>query len=237
MNLMDSYSDIQFEEIVLSSFSYADCLRKLGYNSNSGTITKKLKEKIEKFQISISHFEERSSVKRTEENVFCKDSTASQKTLRSFYIKKYPMKNCSICGLKPEWNGKPLIFILDHINGSNHDTREENLRWVCPNCNYQLDTTNARNPNYKKYYCKNCGKQISSKEATYCKDCLNILQRTVERPSREELKKLIRSKSFIKIGEQYGVSDNAIRKWCKKENLPFKVSDIQSYSDEQWNEI
>ena len=43
MNLMDSYSDIQFEEIVLSSFSYADCLRKLGYNSNSGTITKKLK--------------------------------------------------------------------------------------------------------------------------------------------------------------------------------------------------
>ena len=36
MNLMDSYSDIQFKEIVSSSFSYADCLRKLGYNDLEG---------------------------------------------------------------------------------------------------------------------------------------------------------------------------------------------------------
>ena len=237
MQLMDSYDDIQFKEIVLSSFSYADCLRKLGYSSNSGIMTKKIKEKIEKLQISTAHFEQRTFISRTEENVFCENSTASQKTLRSFYIKKYPMKECFICGLKPEWNGKPLTLILDHINGSNHDNREENLRWVCPNCNYQLDTTNARNPHYKKYYCKNCGKQISSKDVSYCKKCLNILQRTIERPSREELKNLIRSKSFVKIGEQYGVSDNAIRKWCKKEHLPFKVSDIQSYSEEDWSKI
>ena len=89
----------------------------------------------------------------------------------------------------------------------------------------------------KKYYCKNCNKQISNSRVSFCKECIDKLQRIVERPTREELKKLIRSNSFVKIGKQYGVSDNAIRKWCKKENLPFKVSDIQSYSDEQWNEI
>ena len=41
--------------------------------------------------------------------------------------------------------GKALTLILDHINGRNHDDRLENLRWVCPNCNQQLDTTNGRN--------------------------------------------------------------------------------------------
>ena len=89
----------------------------------------------------------------------------------------------------------------------------------------------------KKYYCKNCNTQISNGQVSFCKECVDKLQRTVERPTREELKKLIRSNSFVKIGNQYGVSDNAIRKWCKKENLPFKVSDIRSYSDEQWNKI
>ena len=57
-------------------------------------------EKIEKLQISISHFEERNSVKRTEENVFCKDSTATQATLRRWFIKgDYVPYKCDCCGI------------------------------------------------------------------------------------------------------------------------------------------
>lgn len=55
--------------------------------------------------------------------------------------------------------------------------------------------------------------------------------------SREELKKLIRTTSFTQIGKQYGVSDNAIRKWCDKYNLPRKVSDIKKISDKDWELI
>ena len=55
--------------------------------------------------------------------------------------------------------------------------------------------------------------------------------------NRETLKKLIRTKPFTKIGEQYQVSDNAIRKWCIKFNLPSKKKDINSYSDEEWENI
>ena len=40
-------------------------------------------------------------------------------------------------------------MILDHINGDNKDDRLENLRWVCPNCNYQLDTTNGKNKKHQ----------------------------------------------------------------------------------------
>jgi hypothetical protein len=47
---------------------------------------------------------------------------------------------CAICGLGPEWQGKPLTLQLDHINGKNNDHRIENLRILCPNCHTQTDT-------------------------------------------------------------------------------------------------
>lgn len=53
-------------------------------------------------------------------------------------------------------------------------------------------------------------------------------------PTREQLKKLIRTTSFIKIGDMYGFSDNAVRKWCDKMNLPRTKQDINAYSDEEW---
>lgn len=55
--------------------------------------------------------------------------------------------------------------------------------------------------------------------------------------SREELKQMIRTMSFLAIGKELGVSDNAIRKWCKKYNLPYKKKDIKSYSDEEWGQL
>ena len=38
--------------------------------------------------------------------------------------------------------------------------------------------------------------------------------------SKEELLQLIKEKPFTEIGRMYGVTDNAIRKWCKKMGLP-----------------
>ena len=83
------------------------------------------------------------------------------------------------------------------------------------------------------YICEDCGKYIS-KNAKYCSACAAKHSRIVERPNRKELKKLIRTIPFTKIGEKYGVSDNAIRKWCKVENLPTKKTDIKKYNDKEW---
>lgn len=88
----------------------------------------------------------------------------------------------------------------------------------------------------KIWKCQNCGAFVSP-GATYCNPCRGKLDRKVERPSREELKKLIRTKPFTRIGEQYNVTDNAVRKWCKAEGLPFKKADINRYSDNEWAEI
>ena len=39
--------------------------------------------------------------------------------------------------------------------------------------------------------------------------------RRCKRPSKNKLEKLILEFPFTQIGKQYGVSDNAVRNWCK----------------------
>ena len=87
------------------------------------------------------------------------------------------------------------------------------------------------------YFCSSCGKQLYNKNISgLCENCYKEKQR-VGRPTREELKFLIRNMPFTKIGEKYSVSDNAVRKWCDKYSLPRKVSEIKKISDEEWLKI
>lgn len=88
----------------------------------------------------------------------------------------------------------------------------------------------------KKHYCQRCGKLITQK-ATYCPECKKLLSRKVDRPSREELKDLIRSIPFTQIGKQYSVSDNAIKKWCAYYGLPKTKKEINGYSEDEWKQI
>ena len=90
----------------------------------------------------------------------------------------------------------------------------------------------------KEYFCAECGKKITKDSSSgLCFDCANKNKRFVERPSREELKVLIRSKPFTHIAALFGVSDNAIRKWCKAEGLPSKSKEIKRFSDEEWEKM
>lgn len=51
---------------------------------------------------------------------------------------------CSICKIT-NWLDKPLIMILDHIDGNSTNNYLSNLRLVCSNCDSQLPTYKARN--------------------------------------------------------------------------------------------
>ena len=85
--------------------------------------------------------------------------------------------------------------------------------------------------------CIDCGVEISELRATRCPTCASLARRVCDRPNREELKSLIRTLPFTSIAKKYGVSDRAIGKWCKAENLPNKKSEIKMYSDEEWEKI
>lgn len=96
-----------------------------------------------------------------------------------------------------------------------------------------------RQPKEKvRYYCADCGAELyQDTKAIRCHTCAMKLTRRVERPSREQLKVLIRTIPFTQIGQQFGVSDNAIKKWCDVYSLPRKKKDICQYSDEEWANI
>jgi len=109
---------------------------------------------------------------------------------------------------------------LDHINGINNDHRLENLRWVCPNCNSQLSTFAGKNvkrldkkkiseisiPEVKK----TIKKEKIKKEKKTSKISKNVLEEQLKREKG----------NFTKIAKLYGITDNALRKWCSKNGLP-----------------
>ena len=115
--------------------------------------------------------------------------------------------------------------LINNLNSSYDEKRAKEI---------QQELDNFKNKTI--HYCKNCGKIISSK-AIFCLECSANNARVVERPSKQILKEKIRNTPFTQIGAEYQVSDNTIRKWCDAYHLPRTKKEINSYSDEEWNQI
>ena len=71
-------------------------------------------------------------------------------TLRDYFIHKNGQK-CELCGIS-EWQGKPLVVILDHIDGNSNDNSLKNLRLICSNCDANLPTYKAKNKGNGRTY-------------------------------------------------------------------------------------
>lgn len=171
------------------------------------------------------------------------------KVIRDYMLNKANYA-CEICGwneINPVSQKSPLE--IHHKDGNYLNTTETNLQVLCPNCHSLTPNHKALNKytdndkrdrtgicRRKQYFCIDCGKPVSA-GATRCVDCANKAKIQNKPVSREELKKLIKNKTFVDIGKQFGISDNAIRKWCKFYNLPYKKTDIKKFSDKEWELI
>jgi Zn finger protein HypA/HybF involved in hydrogenase expression len=220
-----SYDD--FKKIVSSSSSMAEIIRKCQLSYDGGNLGH-VKNRIIKDNIDVHHIPNgrnhnlgRGFSKISKEKVlneFCvENSKYNRGSLKKHIIKFGLIPYKCKCGLSNSWDGKPLVLVLDHINGINNDNRLENLRFICPNCNSQTATFAGRNCKRKKVYkkCAGCGTNLNYKKSDTCIKCFALSRRRIERPAKEDLEEMIKIKSFVSLGKEYGVSDNAVRKWCK----------------------
>lgn len=93
--------------------------------------------------------------------------------------------------------------------------------WYDENVTYPVRGRNElRNKSKKIHYCKDCGKIIDEITKTgLCWECY-IEQRRVNIPDKHTLFNLLLDNSFEYVASKYGVSSNAVRKWCDIYNIP-----------------
>lgn len=232
-----------FENAVKNSNNIFNVCKLIGLrptNNNYDYIKKHIKQ----YNIDCSHFD--MSIKTnpnkpiySDEDIFkIHEHFLSPGMIKRRLLKKYRENKCECCGIT-EWNNKPIILQLHHINGNRNDDRLENLQLLCPNCHSQTDNFCVHE---KKYavpvikICKYCGREFEAayKEQKFCSTkCKNESAKTNKKITVNKetfIKDLIDVDCVInRLTIKYDVSFATIQNYCKKNNLPHKSSELKKY--------
>lgn len=236
------FTPSELQKLLDESNSYSDLLRKIDMNPK-GDNPKTLKKIIAELNLDETKLKlNRSNLYRNNakvthkkvkipiEDIIMNNKYPNYQTsslLKRLIQEGYKEYKCERCGLT-EWQEEPIPLQLHHKDGVHTNNLLNNLEVLCPNCHALTDT-----------YCGKNLKKKKKKNTKIKKEKKQTNSNRIKDPplSRKELKKRIREKSFTSIGKEFGISDNAIRKWCKKYNLPFQSRKIKEYSDSQWEKI
>lgn len=225
-------SDEEVRKAVEDSVSYSEALRLLGY-SVSGTARRRFQVRVESLGLDVSHFDprgRRGGETWTLEKVYSTYGAPLHHRMKAL-IREDLGAHCAMCGQADSWNGRKLVLQIDHTNGDSKDHHKENLRLLCPNCHSQTPTYAGRNNVRPPNTCVDCSTEIT-RRATRCTPCYvkarESLKETrantlnagwtpkIDWPDAISLRDLVWSMPCRDVGKQLGVSDNAVRKRCKK---------------------
>ena len=238
--IIESYQPDQLQEMLNTSESYSDVLRKMDLFPTSANIVQ-IENYIEKCGLDISqldinrkqmfsHLHNRLRTEKTYpiEEIFDGNHPEypTSHLCKRLIKEGYKENKCEICGIS-EWMNKPISLQLHHKDDNHFNHQLENLQILCPNCHSQTDSFAGRN---------------SKRPLVKLSEMTGItkkIPKEVKLPpvQRDDLKHKIRNTSFLQIGREFGVTDNTIRKWCDKYGLPRRVGDIKKLSDQEWESI
>jgi predicted RNA-binding Zn-ribbon protein involved in translation (DUF1610 family) len=156
----EKYTRALLTEAVANSFSISGVLRYLEIPLAGGTHAH-ISRKIKRFGIDTSHFGRREAPNRGKPSPWRLAAhqvlvvrppgswrpkpSLLRRALREIGV----LYACQACGIKAEWNGKPIVLHVDHVNGDWLDNRKGNLRFLCPNCHSQTSTFAGKFKNKK----------------------------------------------------------------------------------------
>lgn len=91
---------------------------------------------------------------------------------------------------------------------------------------------NGRTVRKVTYRCSCCGKELSNNcKTSLCGECYKDKKKNSNnKPCKEDLYSLLIDNSFSFVGRLYGVTGNAIRKWCESYGIPSKSKYYRSVS-------
>ena len=149
------YTEQQLREAISTSSTLVSAMKKLGINTLSGGMHSHISSRAKKYGISTSHFlgrqfwtgKIRSDKRRSASDILkVTDSPHREHAnkLRRALIEIGRPYECATCEIS-SWQGKPLTLEVDHLNGNWHDNREDNLRFLCPNCHSLTETYGIKN--------------------------------------------------------------------------------------------
>ena len=148
------YTVEELEEAVKQSFSVMEVMRRLDIRMAGGSHTH-LTKKIEKLGFDTTHFTKQAHNKgkaslqrKSVEQIFTVLPQGSARP-KAYQLRRAMLEfgfdyECSLCGIN-SWLGKPLTLEIDHVDGNWLNNLVDNLRFVCPNCHSQQETTNRPN--------------------------------------------------------------------------------------------
>ncbi|MFN2565534.1 MAG: HNH endonuclease signature motif containing protein [Gemmatimonadaceae bacterium] len=143
-------------------------LRVLGFRLTGGNFVA-VKRHVRRLGLDTSHwFKARPPVGKPLVELTIPGGSGSRGYIKRRLIKAGILRNeCYECGQQPTWRGKPLVLVLDHVNGVNDDYRPENLRLLCPNCNSQTPTFCGRNMRRRRRQEDGAGRRVRESPAIY----------------------------------------------------------------------
>lgn len=121
--------------------------------------------------------------------------------------------------------------VVHHLDGDRANNRSDNLLILDRGQHTKLHLWLSRGaPGVKAMsgkaqepkiaYCQVCERTLQGPQKHYCsEECRQQGSRRAKRPSPTELKRDMSRLSWLAIGEKYGVSDNATRKWARQYGL------------------